>query len=99
MLDLVLAYVEDVLAGRAPPDNAVGRALFDMVHAVPTITPDQFDEMFNSNIKVWFFYFVCKHYPKMIYKKNIELMRHSVFILLLKPLYIYNIVKEMHKRM
>ncbi|CAH1390176.1 unnamed protein product [Nezara viridula] len=51
LLDLVLAYVEDVLAGRAAPDNAVGRALFDMVHAVPAITPDQFDEMFNSNIK------------------------------------------------
>jgi len=29
----------------------VGRALLDMVHSVPKMTSDQFDEMFNSNVK------------------------------------------------
>jgi translation initiation factor 3 subunit F len=52
LLDQVLAYVEDVLADRVQPDNAVGRALLDMVHSVPTISPERFEEMFNSNIKV-----------------------------------------------
>lgn len=29
----------------------VGRALLDMVNSVPKMTSDQFDEMFNSNVK------------------------------------------------
>jgi translation initiation factor 3 subunit F len=52
LLDNVLAYVEDVLAVRIQPDNAVGRALLDMVNSVPKMTPDEFENMFNSNIKV-----------------------------------------------
>ena len=52
LLDQVLGYVEDVLANRVQPDNAIGRALLDMVHSVPSITPEEFEEMFNSNIKV-----------------------------------------------
>ncbi|KDR08893.1 eukaryotic translation initiation factor 3 subunit F-1 [Zootermopsis nevadensis] len=51
LLDSVLAYVEDVLAGRTQPDNAVGRALLDMVNSVPKMTPEEFENMFNSNIK------------------------------------------------
>lgn len=51
LLDQVLTYVEDVLANRATPDNAVGRALLDLVNSVPHMTAEQFAEMFNSNIK------------------------------------------------
>ncbi|XP_015587446.1 eukaryotic translation initiation factor 3 subunit F [Cephus cinctus] len=51
MLEQVLAYVDDVLAGKQLPDNQVGRALLDMVHSVPKMSSDQFDEMFNSNVK------------------------------------------------
>lgn len=51
LLDQVLAYVEDVLAGSTPPDNAVGRALLDLVHSVPHMNHEQFSEMFNSNVK------------------------------------------------
>lgn len=29
----------------------MGRALLDMVHSVPKMTSDQFDKMFNSNVK------------------------------------------------
>ncbi|XP_014242831.1 eukaryotic translation initiation factor 3 subunit F [Cimex lectularius] len=51
LIDAVLTYVEQVLATKAPEDNAVGRALLDMVHSVPAISPEMFEEMFNSNIK------------------------------------------------
>lgn len=51
LLDQVLEYVEDVLAGKTQPDNAIGRALLDMVHSVPKMTPEQFENMFNSNVK------------------------------------------------
>lgn len=51
MLDQVLAYVDDVIAGKQQPDNQVGRALLDMVNSVPKMTSEQFDEMFNSNVK------------------------------------------------
>ncbi|XP_018327396.1 eukaryotic translation initiation factor 3 subunit F-1 [Agrilus planipennis] len=51
LLDQVLAYVEDVLANRVKPDNAVGRSLLDLVNSVPHMTNEQFSEMFNSNIK------------------------------------------------
>lgn len=76
LLEQVLAYVDDVLVGKQPPDNQVmwmsiclfirylcsaasnimilfqvGRALLDMVHSVPKMTNDQFNKMFNSNVK------------------------------------------------
>lgn len=51
LLDAVLSYVEDVLAGKIPANNTVGRQLLDMVHSVPAITPEMFENMFNSNIK------------------------------------------------
>lgn len=51
LLDQILNYVEDVLAGRTKPDNAVGRSLLDLVDSVPHMTNEQFSEMFNSNVK------------------------------------------------
>lgn len=51
MLDQVLTYVDDVLANRVQPDNAVGRALLDLVHSVPHMSHEQFSDMFNSNVK------------------------------------------------
>ena len=51
LLDQVLAYVEDVLANRIVPNNAVGRSLLDLINSVPHMTNEQFSEMFNSNIK------------------------------------------------
>ncbi|KAL3265605.1 hypothetical protein HHI36_009809 [Cryptolaemus montrouzieri] len=51
LLDQVLSYVEDVLADRIKPDNAVGRSLLDLVNSVPHMTNEQFSEMFNSNVK------------------------------------------------
>lgn len=51
LLEQMLAYVEDVLAERQQPDNAVGRAILDLIHSVPNMSPEQFNQMFNSNIK------------------------------------------------
>ncbi|CAO1422962.1 unnamed protein product [Diamesa hyperborea] len=51
LLDQVLSYVEDVLQEKQQPDNAVGRALLDLIHSVPNMTHDQFATMFNSNVK------------------------------------------------
>lgn len=51
LLDQVLSYVEDVLNEKQQPDNAVGRALLDLIHSVPNMTHDQFATMFNSNVK------------------------------------------------
>ncbi|XP_057663013.1 eukaryotic translation initiation factor 3 subunit F-1 [Diorhabda carinulata] len=51
MLDQVLQYVEDVLANKTVPNNAVGRSLLDLVNSVPHMSNEQFSEMFNSNVK------------------------------------------------
>lgn len=51
LLEQVLQYVEEVLANRVAPDNAVGRSLLDLVNSVPHMNNEQFSEMFNSNVK------------------------------------------------
>ena len=52
MLDTILSYVEDVLAGRTAPDNTFGRSLLDMIHSVPKMSAEDFEDMLNSNRKV-----------------------------------------------
>ena len=52
MLDAVIAYVEEVLSGKETPNNSVGRKLLDLVYSVPKMTPDEFEKMINSNMKV-----------------------------------------------
>ena len=56
MLDAVIAYVEDVLTGKEKPNNSVGRKLLDLVYSVPKMTPDEFEKMINSNMKVIFIF-------------------------------------------
>ncbi|XP_044256111.1 eukaryotic translation initiation factor 3 subunit F-1 [Tribolium madens] len=51
LLEQVLQYVEDVLAGKVQPNNAVGRSLLDLINSVPHMNNEQFSEMFNSNVK------------------------------------------------
>lgn len=51
LLDQVLAYTEDVLNEKTQPDNAVGRALLDLINSVPNMSAEKFTEMFNSNVK------------------------------------------------
>jgi translation initiation factor 3 subunit F len=51
MLDIVLRYVEAVLAGTEEPDTSVGRALVDLVQSVPKMDPVKFEAMLNSNMR------------------------------------------------
>lgn len=51
LLDLILKYVEDVIAHKQTPDNAVGRQLLDLIHSVPHMSHEQFTQMFNANVR------------------------------------------------
>ncbi|KAI8431882.1 hypothetical protein MSG28_004440 [Choristoneura fumiferana] len=51
LLDQVLAYVEDVLAGRAAGDNATGRQLLQLAQAVPGLAADNFADAFANSVK------------------------------------------------
>jgi len=51
MLDIVIKYVESVLAGREEPDSTVGRALVNLVQSVPKMDPVKFEAMLNSNLR------------------------------------------------
>ena len=63
MLDAVITYVQDVLSGQERPNNSVGRKLLDLVYSVPKMTPDEFEKMINSNMKVLIFFYLF-HYKK-----------------------------------
>ena len=55
LLDIVLAYVDKVLASNdfnTADKSYIGRMLLDLMHSVPHVTPERFEEMFNSNVKV-----------------------------------------------
>ena len=65
MLDAVISYVEDVLSGREKPNNAVGRKLLDLVYSVPKMTPDEFEKMINSNMKVSILCSILNHTANM----------------------------------
>jgi len=50
-LDLVLRYINDVLARKKKPDNVVGRSLYAALTAVPLLDSDKFRVMFNTNLR------------------------------------------------
>lgn len=47
------AYVDDVLSGKVPADNYIGRELTKMVNQVPKMSAHDFEEMLNTNMKVY----------------------------------------------
>lgn len=47
----MFSYVDAVLAGRIPADNTVGRRLMDMVHSVPKMDNERFQEVLNGDMK------------------------------------------------
>ncbi|XP_022656902.1 eukaryotic translation initiation factor 3 subunit F-like [Varroa jacobsoni] len=51
MLKIVIDYVDNVLANRIPADNTVGRRLMDMVHSVPKMDNERFQEVLNGDMK------------------------------------------------
>lgn len=52
MLHIVIAYVDDVIAGKKTPDNATGRFLMGLVNSVPKLDGQALEDMLNSNMKV-----------------------------------------------
>ncbi|KAJ8034849.1 Eukaryotic translation initiation factor 3 subunit F [Holothuria leucospilota] len=51
LLAVVISYVDDVIAGRIPADNQVGRYLMDLVAKVPKLQPEDLDQMLNNSMK------------------------------------------------
>jgi len=51
MLQTVIEYVDNVMAGKIVPDVAVGRSLLDLVSSIPKIDPEEFENMLNANMK------------------------------------------------
>jgi len=51
MLESVRKYVKEVLAGKAVPNDDIGRHIAETLAAVPQITPEAFDKVFNSSLQ------------------------------------------------
>jgi len=48
---MLIAYVDDVLSGKVAADSYIGRELTKMVKQVPKMSPHDFEEMLNTNMK------------------------------------------------
>lgn len=51
MLELAHGYADGVVEGRLKPNNAVGRFLADTVAAVPRLSREAFDKLFNDSVQ------------------------------------------------
>ena len=51
LLDAASSYVDDVVAGRVPADESLGRTLADTLSAVPTVDAAGFDRAFTSALR------------------------------------------------
>lgn len=84
LLDVVLSYIDKVLATsecNAAENSHIGRMLLDLMTSVPHVSPERFEEMFNSNVKV-----------KIIHFFDTLLIKINVYIYyILKDIY-FNII-------
>lgn len=58
LLDVVISYIDKILASsdsKIAENSHIGRMLLDLMQSVPHVSPEQFEEMFNSNVKVYIF--------------------------------------------
>lgn len=51
MLEKSSEYVDAVVAGKAPADDAVGRKIADTLATVPRVRPEVFDRMFSDSLQ------------------------------------------------
>jgi translation initiation factor 3 subunit F len=51
MIDTISRYVDNVIEGQLPPDNAIGRYLADTIASVPRVNSDAFDKLFNDSVQ------------------------------------------------
>jgi len=50
-INVVLAYVDDVLDDKIAPDNSIARNLLKLVQAVPKMSQEELDNMMSTNVK------------------------------------------------
>ncbi|XVF24051.1 hypothetical protein REPUB_Repub13aG0093300 [Reevesia pubescens] len=51
LIDDVYKYVDDVVEGRVPADNSIGRFLADTVASLPKLSPLAFDKLMNDSLQ------------------------------------------------
>jgi len=51
MLEKLLEYVDNVIAGKIPPNSTVGRLLMETISRVPKFDGPKFDAMLNSTMQ------------------------------------------------
>lgn len=60
-------------SGKVAADNSVGRFLMDLVNKVPKISPEDFENMLNSNINVRGFSSARQYLPLIFIKETVGL--------------------------
>lgn len=51
LLNVVMSYVEDVLAERKPADNQLGRMLMNLLQSIPRMDNEKFQQVLNGDMK------------------------------------------------
>ncbi|XP_022765037.1 eukaryotic translation initiation factor 3 subunit F-like [Durio zibethinus] len=51
LIDDVYKYVDDVVEGRVPADNSIGRFIADTVASLPKLSPQAFDKLVNDSLQ------------------------------------------------
>eukprot|EP00559_Dactyliosolen_fragilissimus_P001117 CAMPEP_0184862302 /NCGR_PEP_ID=MMETSP0580-20130426/6774_1 /TAXON_ID=1118495 /ORGANISM="Dactyliosolen fragilissimus" /LENGTH=357 /DNA_ID=CAMNT_0027360089 /DNA_START=544 /DNA_END=1617 /DNA_ORIENTATION=- len=51
MLEIASSYVDSVVDGSTPADDAIGRKIADALSGVPRIRPESFEKMFNESLQ------------------------------------------------
>ncbi|CAH9132937.1 unnamed protein product [Cuscuta epithymum] len=51
LINDVHKYVDDVVEGRIPPDNNLGRLLAETVNTIPKLSPPEFDKLVNDGLQ------------------------------------------------
>lgn len=51
LIDDIYKYVDDVVEGRVPQDNKIGRFISDTVASLPKLSPQEFDKLVNDGLQ------------------------------------------------
>lgn len=51
LIDDIYKYVDDVVEGRVPQDNKIGRFISDTVASLPKLSPQDFDKLVNDGLQ------------------------------------------------
>lgn len=74
----VLQYVEEVLADRTEPNNAAGRQLLELVHALPSLSADSFADAFASSVKDLLMVDRCTRAHSTVHSARVDTARMHV---------------------